>query len=261
MEIISKISKGSKMDQVYLPKKRHGFSIGSYVVIMPLEIQKEAEKPYYYNLPSLEPIKVNIINEIFALFSKSCTYDNIIITGSFLEKGFHFNDVDVLLITEIKHGVQEMCKRIQEQLGVHVHIIVMSINDLLKGLATDPLYSLMFSSCVAKKRFIYKPEREINYNLLDIHLLKSKTLINNYELLDGNEKWYLTRNMICILLFLENKKINNATLEKETQKLLGISVKDIKRNVISKLFVKNYKTIYAKTFNKIMEHIHDTKQK
>jgi len=33
MELIAKISKGSKMDQVYIPKNRIGFSAGSYVMM------------------------------------------------------------------------------------------------------------------------------------------------------------------------------------------------------------------------------------
>ena len=37
MEIIAKISKGSNMDQVYLPKNRIGFDIGNYVLIKPFE--------------------------------------------------------------------------------------------------------------------------------------------------------------------------------------------------------------------------------
>ena len=43
MEIISRVSKGSKMDQIYIPKNRAGLTIGEYVVITPLsrEIKKQ----------------------------------------------------------------------------------------------------------------------------------------------------------------------------------------------------------------------------
>ena len=58
MELIAKISKGSKMDQVYIPKNRIGFSAGSYVIIRPLEGKKTVEKPYLYNIKSIEPVKL-----------------------------------------------------------------------------------------------------------------------------------------------------------------------------------------------------------
>jgi len=41
MVIISKISKGSKMDQIYLPKNRSNLNIGDYVIISPLNQEKK----------------------------------------------------------------------------------------------------------------------------------------------------------------------------------------------------------------------------
>jgi len=48
MAIVAKISRGSKMDQIYIPKNRAGFSTGQYVLISPLESelkQKRLFKP------------------------------------------------------------------------------------------------------------------------------------------------------------------------------------------------------------------------
>ena len=42
MEIIAKISKGSKMDQIYIPRNRESFPAGSFVIIKLLE-EKQAE--------------------------------------------------------------------------------------------------------------------------------------------------------------------------------------------------------------------------
>ena len=49
MEIISKISKGTKMDQIYIPKNRPGLDIGTYVKIIPIE-EKIIKRPYFYNI-------------------------------------------------------------------------------------------------------------------------------------------------------------------------------------------------------------------
>lgn len=263
MDIISKISKGTRMDQVYIPKNRHGFSIGSYVVITPVQTSpRETERPYFYNISVLEPVKVRIIQEIFERIDRcSNTYENIIITGSFLEKGFHFNDIDILLISEQEEDSEEIKKAIEEQTGIKTQLILITNDQLLKGLATDPLYEMMLSSCVAKKRFIYKTEREIKYKLLDIQLLKSKALIENFNMLDGDEKWYLVRNLVCISLFLQNKKINRENVEKETKEQFGIESKNIKENMMEKkTFLLKYKKVYQKTFMFVMKAIkHDTK--
>jgi len=61
MEIIGRISKGSRMDQVYIPKNRAGLEVGSYVVIKPVKTEKIIEKPYFYNVEEIEPIKIKII--------------------------------------------------------------------------------------------------------------------------------------------------------------------------------------------------------
>lgn len=251
------------MDQVYLPKNRQGFSIGSYVAITPLRERVETERPSFYNV-SLEPLKVRVIQEIFSLIDKhSNTYENIIITGSFLDKGFCFNDIDILLVSEEKEEVSQITKEIEQHFGIKAQILVLSNKELLKGLSTDPLYEMMLSSCVAKKRFIYKAQKEVHYKQLDLQLLKSKTLFDNFDLLDGSEKWYLVRNLICIALFLENKKINKANVEKGVHNSLTTDIDCIKKNMLDKtMFLKKYKALYQKTFMQILDAIkHDTKQK
>ena len=251
------------MDQVYLPKNRHGFSVGTYVAITPLREPAETERPSFYNV-SLEPLKVKIIQEIFSLIEKqSNTYENIIITGSFLDKGFCFNDIDILLISEEKEEVSQIMKEIEEHFGIKPQILVLSNKELLKGLSTDPLYEMMLSSCVAKKRFIYKAQKEVHYKQLDLQLLKSKTLFDNFDLFDGNEKWYLVRNLICVALFLKNKKINKANVETGVHNSLTTDIDRIKKNMLSKAaFLKKYKSLYQKTFMQILDAIkHGTKQK
>jgi len=44
------------MDQIYIPKNRMGFNIGSHVIIKLLEQEKPIEKPYFYNVSSIEPV-------------------------------------------------------------------------------------------------------------------------------------------------------------------------------------------------------------
>lgn len=263
MELIARISKGSKMDQVYIPKNRAGMNTGDYVIILPLEKRTEEKlifKPYFYNLKNMEPIKMQIIERIFSIITKEANAENIIITGSFLEPGFKFNDIDILIINEEKINAEALKEKIENSLGIKAHLISLNAKTLLTGISTDPLYTLMLSKCVSKNRLIFKVKRKINYKLLDLHLLKSKTLPDNFDILNGDEKYYLTLNMVSILLFIQNKKLSKENVNKDIEKLLSISIKELKENLINKQdFIKKYRTVYTKTFNLIMESIKDEK--
>src|SRR3989344_7711032 len=101
MELVGKVSKGTKMDQIYIPKNRHGLNDGEYVLIKAVQQKEEAKKPYFYNVRELEPLKLKVIDDVFLLVDRNISgYDNIIITGSFLDKGFNFNDLDIIIITD-----------------------------------------------------------------------------------------------------------------------------------------------------------------
>ena len=256
MEIVSKVSRGSKMDQIYLPKNRAGFSAGSYVLVTSLEsrLQNKTIKPYFYKTDKLEPIKIKIIEEIFNLLER-LNPENMIITGSFLESGFNFNDIDILVIQE-KAETADIPENIENLTGIKPHVISLNSKTLLSGLASDPIYSMMLSKFVSKKRVIFSVERKINPQFLDLHLLKSKNLPENFDILNGSEKYYLTLNMLSILLFIQGKKLNKDIVNKEIEKMFGVKIIAIKDNLIDKQrFTRKYKEIYDKTFNLILQEL------
>lgn len=245
------------MDQIYIPKKRAGFSIGSYVKIEPLQTTFVQEKLMFYNVEHLEPLKVQAIKEIFASIDKGIsTYENVIITGSFIDGGFNFNDVDILIVTQSKENIAGLKKSIVLSTGLVPHIILIDNRMLVEGLSTDPLYQAMLSKCVAKKRFVYKIRHKIDYKLLDLHLLKSEILPDNFDVLNGSEKYYLTRNMVAICLYLEGKKVNAEKINAEIKQVFNLNINEIKQNMLDKnSFIKKYREIYNNCFNQIMEGI------
>ncbi|MBS3079365.1 hypothetical protein J4218_04540 [Candidatus Pacearchaeota archaeon] len=265
MELIGKITKGSKIDQIYLPKKRIGFSIGNYVRITPLDISIETvkrNKPYFYNIEDIEPIKLRISEEIFNIIDKEVENKNIIITGSFLDYGFNFNDLDILIIGNMLSDAEEkqiigiIEEKIKNNIGIKPHIILIDNKSLIKGLSTDPLYQSMLSRCVSKERIIYKIEPEknkINYKILDLHLLKSKVVIDTFDSLTGEEKYYYLQNLVSIYLFLKLGRISKEKVEKKIKELFKSDKKSLKQNLVDKKeFLKNYKELYKETFNLIM---------
>ena len=261
VELISKVSKGSKMDQIYIPKRRTNFEVGSCVLIKPLDEiieQKVKEKPYFYNVNKLEPIKLWVIDKTFNILGKLIQkYDNIIITGSFLDEGFSFNDIDLIFITSEKIDLSHIESELEKNIGINFDIIVLNNKTLIKGLNSDPLYQAMLSKCITKKRFIYRIRQSINYKLLDLHLLKSKSLIENFDVLTGDEKYGLVRNLIAIELFIHKKKVTKKLINNRINQIFGeITYKMIKKNMLNKNeFLKKYKLIYNKTFKEIMDGI------
>jgi hypothetical protein len=256
MEMIGRVSRGSKMDQVYIPKNRAGLAIGNYVSIKPIDINisieyAQSRKPVFYKLSNLEKIKVMIIGELLTLIlANTKNVNNIIITGSFLNKGFSFNDLDILIIMEEKEGQDRLKKLIESSIGINTHIILLSNKELLEGISHDPVFEMMLSRYVSLNKIIYKKKRIINYQFLDLSLLKSKPLIDNFELLNGKEKYYLTKNMVSILFFITKKDLSDKIIDKEIEKLFGIKIERLKDNLIEKnKFVKLYQEIYNKTQN------------
>ena len=255
MEIISKISKGSKMDQIYIPKNRLGFNIGSHVIIKPLEKEKAIEKPYFYNISLIEPIKLKIIDELFRVITNLISYENIIITGSFLDFGFNFEDIDVLIISEEELDITNIEKKIENSLRIKNHIINFNKKTFDEALSIDPLWRMMLSKCISKYRLKPMPQKKIDYKILDLHLLKSKPLIDNFDYLNGKDKYKLIRNLIAIKLFLTTKKITKENVNKEIQKIFRTDIEKIKYNLLNKdSFIKKYKNVYNKTFNEIMKY-------
>ena len=255
------------MDQIYIPKNRHGLSIGSYVVIKPLEnaaVQTQEDNAdknkryFYYNIDSIEPIKIKIIDEIMFMLHKYLdSYDNILITGSFVENGFNFNDIDIVVISNSNTEIKPIQAKIQERTGIKADIIVIANDALIEGLATDPLYQMLLSKCIARERFIYKIKDRIDYKVLDLHLLKSKPLIDNFDILNGSEKYHLTRNLAAIKLFLHSKKISKENVDREIKNIFSLKeVKEIKDNLLDKKrFIAKYKRAYDETFKMILAGI------
>ena len=257
VEVISRISRGSVMDQIYIPKKRAGLAVGSYVLIKAIETNIETKtRPHFYHLKSIEPIKIEIIKEIFKIIARSVKADNIIITGSFLEKGFHFKDVDILVLSDEKADLNQIQNLLEKEVGIKSHLIKMTNKELMRGISTDPIYRLMMSKFVSSKRIVIREKININYKLLDLHLLQSQPFIYNFEELAGDEKFNLIRNMVAIQLFIERKKLSKASVDAAIQTLFKIeSVQKIKYNLLSEDFRKKFKKLYKNLQDRILEEI------
>ncbi len=258
MEIIAKISRGSKMDQVYLPKNRIGFNIGNYVIIKPLEekVSNKQETLYFYGVKFVNPLKLKIIRELINIINKNIeNYENVIVTGSFLDKGFNFNDIDIILIADDEENLKkEIENDIKEKLKIETHIMHFNKPLFMEALKIDPKWILMLNRCISKKRITPLPAIKLDYKYLDAQLIKSKILMGNFDYSTGEEKYKLVRNLIAIYLFINNKRLSEDNLEKEIRKKLDIEIENLRNNLINKDFLKKYKNFYLKLENEIIKN-------
>lgn len=255
-QLIKKISKGARFNQIYLQKNEGiGFEPGKSVVISPLEaiIVKEPSI-FEYNV-KLESLKREIVKTIFKIAESHGHYDNIIITGSFLDEGFNFEDIDIIIVNPQNLEKEKLKDSIEQSIGIIPHLILIDSESLNRGIRRDPLFRLMIDRCVSAKRAIFRKEREFNYKLLDIYLLRNKNLIGGYDLFSIRQRKKLLRDFISIKLFSENKEVTIKSIEKETNRLFG-------KGVIESLFYygnneEKHKFIakLKKEFNKLENHI------
>lgn len=258
MEIIGKISKGSKMDQVYISKNRTGFNIGNYVIIRLIEEKEEvkpSEKLYFYGIKNLEPIKLEMINKILRIINQSYnSCENIFITGSFLDKGFQFNDIDIIIIGGNKINGELIKENVEKKTGIKVHILALNNKELTASLKVDPTWKLMLNKCISKKRFLVSPEKKVDYKYLDAQMIKSKILIENFDFLNGNEKYKLIRNVVSIYLFIKDKKISESNIDKEIKEKLETEPEELKNNFLDKKILTKYKNFYSKLEEEIIKN-------
>jgi len=221
-KIVKRISKGTRFNQIYLQKNEGlGFETGKNVIIMPLEEAIEEEPSIFEYNVKLESLKKEIIKEIFKCVNEEGDSDNIIITGSFLNKGFNFEDIDIVIVNPSKIDEYSLKYMIEERIGADTHLILIESESLNRGIRRDPLFRLMTERFVATKRTIFRKERDTNYKLLDIHLLRNKNLIEGYDLLNIRQRKKLLRDFVSIKLFSENKEVTIKSIEKETEKIFG----------------------------------------
>lgn len=254
--LIKKISKGSRFNQIYLQKNEgFGFEPGKSVIITPLDdiIAKEPEI-FEYNV-KLGSLKREIVKLVFKIVDSCGHYDNIIVTGSFLDEGFDFKDIDIIIINPVNLEKDRLKNSIEQNTGIYPHIILIDSESFNKGIKRDPLFRLMTDRYVSIKRAIIRKDREINYRLMDIYLLKNKNLIEGYDLFSINQRKKLLRDFISIKLFSENKEVTIKNIEKEINRLFG-------RDIIESLFYygnneEKYKFIakLKKEFNKLEKHL------
>ncbi|MEK6861155.1 MAG: hypothetical protein AABY07_04225, partial [Nanoarchaeota archaeon] len=140
-----RVSKGSKFNQIYLPKEMENIiEVGDLVQVKLLE---KKPKIYYKNQEKLSEFKEYIVKNIFSIIGKNNEIETAFIVGSFLED--NYNDIDVILITNNEYLEKTLYSQLSKGLDQKFHIISFNKEKLKIFIETDPLIRAMFNNYIS----------------------------------------------------------------------------------------------------------------
>lgn len=209
---IHRISKGSKFNQIYIPKEMDSsFKVGSLVEISLIKRKIYASKNF-----SLIEFKQTLIDEIFSSLSNFNEIQQIFIVGSFLTKKEDYNDIDILLITkeEISEKVHNF---LTNKFNLKFHVICTTKHNLKELTKIDPLIRNMLHEYISTDKIIL-PKREIDKEHLKFLLMMPEDLLEVN--VSGKEYYNSLRRLLAIEKFLENKDENPEKIEIELKAIL-----------------------------------------
>lgn len=249
-----KVSKGSRFNQIYIPKEMENLiEVGDLVQIRLLKKQTEI---YYKNQKKLSDFKEYLIKNIFSNLHKFSEIKSIFITGSFLYKEI-YNDIDIILIvnnekTHLEESIQSL---LTEKFNQKFHILLFNEEKLNTLIEKDPLIRTMLNNYISDRKINLSNKRIIDERHIRFLLMMPEDLL---ELEMSSKIFYDNlKRLIAIERFLKNKKLDRETilaqLKKEVNpKLLNkiednkeINDKEIKslRNLLREKIINIKKTI------------------
>lgn len=251
-KFIHKVSKGSRFNQIYIPKEMNGvFGIGDIVEIK--LVSKRLNFHYSTSLEKLSDYKENLVKEIFSFLSNFKEITQIFIIGSFLTNKIDYNDLDILIIAD-KDIEERVYNDLIDKFNIKFHLIVIPQErfEYLKNFC--PLTRSMLSYFVSNREFVLSLKNKLDINHIKFLLMAPEDLLK----VNITSKAYYDniRRLIAIELFIEDKTLDIIEINNTLTRLLGQSLfSSIKNNeMIEKVQIELLRRI-------IKEKLHLIKQK
>lgn len=246
------VSKGSRYNQIYVPKnKENEFEVGDIVEVRLIE--KKNKLFYSPHLKRLSHFKDRLIGEIFSHLSKFKEIEQAFVFGSFLTGQTEYHDIDVLVF--VKNESEGFERRVHdsltEEFSLKFHVLIASRDGFLKTLEYGPIERSMMHYFISNKEFKVPQKREINDEVLRRLLMMPEDLFKvRFE--NGRIFYDSLRTVITVENFLKGKDISLETIDKEIIILLSESkLKVLKENsyVNNELF-RELKSIFTEKLKK-----------
>ncbi len=219
VKFIKNVSKGSRFNQVYIPKDMENLiEVGDEVEVR--LVKKSASLYYSKNLKKLSEFKESLIKGIFSFFIENFDIFAVFVVGSVLTEKVNYNDIDLVLITDKKiSNFEEMVyNKLIEKFNLKFHLLAIEEKNFLDLLKICPLTMSMFSKFICNKPFSIEKEKIIDKKHIKFLLMMPYDLLE--VKLSSRSFFDSIRRLITIERFLKNKILDIESINGELKKLL-----------------------------------------
>ncbi|MBI2664175.1 hypothetical protein HYX10_02430 [Candidatus Woesearchaeota archaeon] len=219
------VSKGSRFNQIYVPKDMEGLIEAGDMVEVRL-VKKHAQLHYPAGLERLSEFKEKLIGDVFSFLSGIDRVERIFVVGSFLTEKVSYNDIDLVLIVSGKSdGFEESVhSRLTDKFNLKFHIIAIEKERFERLLKICPLTKSMFSSFVCNRPIELPDERLVDRKHIRFLLMMPQDLL--HVRLGSRVFFDNLRRVVTIERFLRNESLNSASINREVKKLVKGSLYD-----------------------------------
>lgn len=222
IKFIHKVSKGSRFNQIYIPKEMEiHFESGDLVEVTLLE--KKSTLYYSKNLKKLGEFKEDLIKKVFSILSKSKDIKQIFFVGSFLTKKIDYNDIDIIIISN-KSLEKEVYNILTDKFNLKFHILEISEEKFEYLQKSCPLTRSMLYFYISNKSFNLSTNMLVDKNHIKFLLMMPQDIISLDIPLDSRVYYDSLRRLISIERFLDSKDQNPISIEEDLINILGNSI-------------------------------------
>jgi len=239
-----RVSKGSRFNQIYIPKEMEKtFEVGDMVKV---ELVKKKTEVFTENI-KLSEFKERLIREVFSFLSRF-NIKQIFFIGSFLSQKIDYLDIDILIIAD-ENLEKQVYEKLSDKFNLKFHLITIPENRFKTLAEICPLTRSMLYSYASNKKFIL-PSQRIDKNHIKFLLMMPEDLL---KIKSGSRTFYDSiRRLITIEMFLDKKDLNSEKINSELKSLLGIFFEYSKENnEINEEIIKKFRKIITLKINSI----------
>lgn len=262
VKFVHKVSRGSKFNQVYIPKENEKeFEPGDIVEVRLLK--KDVRIYYSKNLKKLTEFKEKLVKEIFGFLMNYKGIEQIFIFGSFLTKKIDYNDIDILILTEENSNFEKIVySDLINMFNLKFHLISFNEERLKNLLEICPLTRSMFYYYVSNKEFKIPKEIKINDKHIKFLLMMPEDLLK-VNLDYGIEYYNVLRKLYAIENFLIGKEIPPDEIDDHLESVIDKRKLDLlKRNeILDKNILGEIKNIIKNKLEKIYRRMNYGKKR
>lgn len=169
-----KITKGSRFNQVYIPKEFESeFEPGDLVEV---KLVKKALQLYVSRGVKLTAFKQDLLTKALRVV-RGLGYADVLVVGSFLTKQVDYNDIDLVILAD-KVDDELIQNKLTKLFSQRFHVLSISPDRFLELLRFCPLTRSMLDHYVSIRGVTPLPTKEIRANHIEYLLMFAEDLLD-----------------------------------------------------------------------------------